>query len=188
MSYRIKETKTGLYVSLENSSFILSSKEKSKLFISKSTRSFEHYCGILNQLKCGVWVTAIGFFLTKETDLYKEIASGNHHFTLSKHNITRDMIKNYGDLDYYIPSYNNRSWVNELEFIIEDGISQAIDCWIARDSDNSISLYPDVPVLNEDTGMYKSILGFLMLPDNSFSDITFESGPEKVTVMIKRES
>lgn len=70
----------------------------------------------------------------------------------------------------------------------EKDADTVIQGWVARDKDGALQLWESKPQRNNITwdewGMAK---GLMLLPDELFPDLTWESDPEPVEIIIKRK-
>lgn len=93
----------------------------------------------------------------------------------------------------------NSEFVQEIMVAFEQGANFAlgkqekdadtvIQGWVARDKDGALQLWESKPQRNNITwdewGMAK---GLMLLPDELFPDLTWESDPEPVEIIIKRK-
>ena len=87
------------------------------------------------------------------------------------------------DVIYSSPDMNQFYQASELDFNV-DAEKTVIQGWVARDYDGDVFLYQNEPDRNEIAWN-----GYMMhsLPIDSFPDLTWESEPEPVEIIIKRK-
>lgn len=87
------------------------------------------------------------------------------------------------DVIYSSPDMNQFYQASELDFNV-DAEETVIQGWVARDYDGDVFLYQNEPDRNEIAWN-----GYMMhsLPIDSFPDLTWESEPEPVEIIIKRK-
>lgn len=87
------------------------------------------------------------------------------------------------DVIYSSPDMNQFYQASELDFNV-DAEETVIQGWVARDHDGDVFLYQNEPDRNEIAWN-----GYMMhsLPIDSFPDLTWESEPEPVEIIIKRK-
>ena len=99
------------------------------------------------------------------------------------------------DVIYSSPDMNQFYQASELDFNI-DAEDTVIQGWVARDKKyNTLNLYTEKPYRtksgyqegDEPDWWESDCASFLPLDKNLFSDLTWESEPIKVSILIKRE-
>lgn len=86
------------------------------------------------------------------------------------------------DVIYSSPDMDRFYQASELDFNADE--DTVIQGWVARDKDGDVFLYQNEPDRNEivwDGYMMRS------LPIDSFPDLTWESDPEQVEIILKRK-
>lgn len=62
-----------------------------------------------------------------------------------------------------------------------------ISGWVARDGSGSLNVFDEEPTRDEELEMWSDGLDHFGLPYSSFPDLTWESEPLKVEIIIKRK-
>lgn len=58
--------------------------------------------------------------------------------------------------------------------------------WITRDLDGEVFLHNEEPMLSEDNESFYSDGGSILLDVSEFPEVTFESSPQEVELVIKK--
>lgn len=94
------------------------------------------------------------------------------------------------DVVYSSPDMNQFYQASELDFNV-DAENTVIQGWVARDKGGFISLFSYCPdrVMHDDLGFWGrgDSSDEIDLPKSSFPDLTWESDPEPVEIIIKRK-
>lgn len=74
--------------------------------------------------------------------------------------------------------------MQERERMMKD----AVDGWVARDKDGDIAIFREVPTKDEEIGMWKPCKSAYIFPNkDEYPDVTWDSEPQKVKVIIIKE-
>ncbi len=93
------------------------------------------------------------------------------------------------DVVYSSPDMNQFYQASELDFNI-DAEGSVIQGWVGRDEDGSLHLFTEIPTLEfsnarKEHWWYSESSS--KIDSNLFPDLTWESGPEEVEIIIKRK-